>query len=402
LLGGAAAAAGALAMNTSTAAAESRPDKRGWTVSWATALVRAAESDALAHAGFTGTTIRQVVRLSAGGRVRLRLANPFGREPLRIGPVTAGLRPDGVTGASAHVDAKSLTPVRFGGQDTGLLAAGATMVSDPVGLVVPNGGDLVVSMYLAGPTGPVSFHRNAHATGYLAQGEQTGAPGSAFGTPMTSFFLLAGVDTAGSDHPALAVLGDSITEGVGTTPDTNGRWPDHLARRLATGKRWSAVANLGISGNRLLLDHERFGQGAQARFDRDVLTQPGLSAVLVFLGINDVQQEPNQLDADVLLAGYHQLATRARDHGLRTLGGTITPFKGWQRFTPELESGRQRINAGIRERAVFDHVVDFDAALRDPADPERLRPDYDSGDGLHPSDAGAAALAAAVDRRLLA
>jgi lysophospholipase L1-like esterase len=210
-------------------------------------------------------------------------------------------------------------------------------------------------------------------------------------------FLLTGVEVTGAHGPVIAVLGDSIAEGVGTPDDADLRWPDQLARRLPG----SAVANLGVSGNRVLLDDARFGPSGQARFDRDVLSLPGLRTVLVDLGVNDLQQPPSQTDPARVLAGYRQLVLRARNSGLRVVGATVTPFEGWTRWTPELEAVRQQVNAAVRTGRVFDAVADFDAALRDPDRPSRMLPAYDSGDGLHPNPAGHAALAAAADRRHL-
>ncbi|GAA1369400.1 SGNH/GDSL hydrolase family protein [Streptomyces beijiangensis] len=340
-----------------------------WTASWTTAQTAPTAADPLASAGLTGATFRATVRLSAGGRVRLRYGHAFGTRPVLIGPVTAG----------GH-------PVTFGGEPQAWLAAGASLTSDPVaGLRTERGSDLTVETQLPGPTGPLSFHRNTHATHWVDS------------VRTTSVFLLTGVDVTDAHGPSVAVLGDSIAEGVGTPDDANLRWPDQLARRLPGG----AVANLGISGNRLLLDDARFGPGAQARFDRDVLALPGLRTLLVHLGVNDLQQPPSQTDPALILAGFRQLVVRAHDAGLRVVGATITPFDGWVRWTPELDAVREETNRVLRGGKVFDRLADFDAALRDPVHPSRLLPAYDSGDHLHPNPAGHTALAAAVDRRHL-
>lgn len=340
-----------------------------WTTSWATAQTAPTEADPVASAGLTDGTFTANVRLSAGGQVRLRYGHAFGTAPVLIGPVTAGGR-----------------PVTFGGQRQAWLAAGASLTGDAVaGLRAAEASLLTVRTELPGPTGPLSFHRNTHAS-HDIDGERT-----------TSVYLLTGVEVTGAHGPVIAVLGDSIAEGVGTPDDSGLRWPDQLARRLPG----AAVADLGISGNRLLLDDARFGPGGQSRFDRDVRSLPGLRTVLVHLGVNDLQQPPSQTDPALVLAGYRQLVLRARDTGLRAVGATIAPFGGWTRWTPELETVRLRINAAVRTGRVFDAVADFDAALRDPDHPERLRPAYDSGDGLHPNPSGHAALAAAVDRRHL-
>lgn len=347
-----------------TAARRSR-----WTTSWATAQTAPTPTDTVASAGLTQGTFTAHVRLSAGGQVRLRYGHAFGTVPVLIGPVTAGGR-----------------PVTFGGQRQAWLAAGASLTSDTVaGLRAAEASLLTIRTELPGPTGPLSFHRNTHAS-HDVDGVRT-----------TSVFLLTGVEVTGAHGPVIAVLGDSIAEGVGTPDDSDLRWPDQLARRLPG----AAVADLGISGNRVLLDDARFGPGGQARFDRDVLSLPGLRTALIHLGVNDLQQPPGQTDPALVLAGYRQLTLRARDAGLRVVGATIAPFGGWTRWTPELETVRQRINAAVRTGRIFDAVADFDAALRDPDHPERLRPAYDSGDGLHPSPSGHAALAAAVDRRHL-
>lgn len=340
-----------------------------WTTSWATAQTAPTDTDAVASAGLTDAVFTAHVRLTAGGQVRLRYGHAFGAVPVLIGPVTAGGR-----------------PVTFGGQRRAWLASGASLTSDAVaGLRAAEASLLTVRTELPGPTGPLSFHRNTHAS-HDVDGERT-----------TSVYLLTGVEVTGAHGPVIAVLGDSIAEGVGTPDDSGLAWPDQLARRLPG----AAVADLGISGNRVLLDDARFGPGGQARFDRDVLSLPGLRTVLVHLGVNDLQQPPSQTDPALVLAGYRQLVLRARDAGLRAVGATIAPFGGWARWTPELETVRLRINAAVRTGRVFDAVADFDAALRDPDHPERLRPAYDSGDGLHPNPSGHAALAAAVDRRHL-
>ncbi|MCX4450940.1 GDSL-type esterase/lipase family protein [Streptomyces sp. NBC_01789] len=340
-----------------------------WTTSWATAQTAPTGTDAVASAGLTNGTFTARVRLSAGGRVRLRYGHAFGTVPVLIGPVTAGGR-----------------PVTFGGERRALLAAGASLTSDAVaGLHAAEASLLTVRTELPGPTGPLSFHRNTHAS-HALDGERT-----------TSVYLLNGVEVTGAHGPVVAVLGDSIAEGVGTPDDSGMSWPDQLARRLPG----AAVACLGISGNRLLLDDARFGPGGQARFDRDVLSLPGLRTVLVHLGVNDLQQPPSQTDPALVLAGYRQLVLRARNAGLRTVGATIAPFGGWTRWTPGLETVRRRINTAVRGGGVFDAFADFDAALRDADRPELLRTDCDSGDGLHPNPSGHAALAAAVDRRHL-
>ncbi|MFJ3709868.1 SGNH/GDSL hydrolase family protein [Streptomyces sp. NBC_01387] len=369
VLTAAASLAAVAATTTGARAAEPGERRSGWTVSWATAQTAPMEADTVASKGLTNGVFRATVRLSAGGGVRLRYGHAFGSVPVLIGPVTAGGR-----------------PVTFGGRRQAWLAAGASLTSDPVdGLRTAEGAALTVETRLPGPTGPLSFHRNTHATHTVD------------GVPTTSVFLLTGVEVTGAHGPVVAVLGDSITEGVGTPDDADLRWPDQLARRLPG----SAVANLGVSGNRLLLDDVKFGPGGQSRFDRDVRSLPGLRTLVIALGVNDLQQAPSQTDPALFLAAYRQLALRARDAGLRVVGATVTPFGGWTRWTPELETVRGSVNRAVRTGRIFDAVADFDTALRDPANPSRILPAFDSGDGLHPNPSGHAALAAAVDRRHL-
>lgn len=289
--------------------------------------------------------------------------------PVLVGPVTAG----------GHA-------VTFGGQPQAWIAAGASLTSDPVaGLRTTEAALLTVETRLPGPTGPLSFHRNTHAS-HSVDGVRT-----------TSVFLLTAVEVTDAHGPVIAVLGDSIAEGVGTPDDADLRWPDQLARRLPG----SAVANLGISGNRVLLDDARFGPSGQARFDRDVLSLPGLRTVFVHLGVNDLQQPPGQTDPTLVPAllpaarparqGRRAAGRRRDDHAVRRLGP----------LDARLEAVRQRINATVRTGRVFDAVADFDAAVRDPDRLSRMLPAHDSGDGLHPNPSGHAALAAAVDRRHL-
>lgn len=368
---------------TGVAAALTAPDARAaghreaarphpatpWTTSWATAQTAPTADDPLAAAGLTDGLCTARLRLSAGGQVRLRYAHAFGTAPVLVGPVTADGR-----------------PVTFAGRPQGWLAAGATLTSDPVeGLRLPDGSLLTVATRLPGPTGPLSFHRNTHAW-HTVDGVRT-----------RSVLLLTGVETTGARGPVVAVLGDSIVEGSGTPDDADLRWPDQLARRLPG----SAVANLGISGNRLLLDSAPYGPGGQARFDRDVLSLPGLRTVLVHLGVNDLFHVPAERDPSRMVAAYRQLALRARSAGLRVVGATITPFEGWPRWTPEQDAVRRRVNEAVRTGRIFDAVTDVDAALRDPDRPSRLLPEYDSGDGLHPGPAGHTAIAAAVEQRHL-
>lgn len=369
----------------------------GWAGTWATAVARPESGQALA--GFTDTTLRQRLHVSAGGsQARLRLTNVYGTQPLVVRAATLAL-----PGADpGDVDPATLVSVTFSG-DTGVtIPAGTELVSDPVGLRIADDSDVIVSLHVPGPTGPATYHAAAHSTGWLGTGDQTAAASaSSFGQTTTSFWFLDGLDVRGATSGAVVFLGDSITDGSGSTRDANRRWTDYLADRMLELPRPQrfGILNAGIGGNRLLLHANSPGQGdnALARFDRDALTQTGAGTVVVFEGINDIQQPNSQYDPERLVAAYEQIIQRAHDQGMRAVGATIGPFQGWGSWTPEREAVRAAVNEWIRASGAFDAVIDFDAVLRDPADPLRMRPEYDSGDHLHPGDAGYAAMAAAVD-----
>jgi lysophospholipase L1-like esterase len=317
--------------------------------------------------------------------------------------VTVARPAAGAPAPSAALDPSSVRPVTFAGARTARLVPGASVTGDPVRVRVPDGGVLVVSAYLPGPTGPISMRRYALATGYLsAPGDHTADPRpSSFPGTTTSFLLVTGVDVRNDDpRPGIAVLGDSITEGYRLPVDTDQRWTDVLARRLAHGGHLRAVANLGISANRLLLDHPAFGDSALTRFGRDVLALPGLGTVIVSIGGNDIFMQPHQLDPDRIVSGLRRLTVQGHRRGLRGIGTTLPPAAGWALGT-EHEAVRRAVNGRIRSGRVFDAVADFDAALRDPSRPGHLLPAYDSGDGIHPNVSGAAALAAAIGPRMV-
>ncbi|WP_116949791.1 SGNH/GDSL hydrolase family protein [Jiangella endophytica] len=406
----AAAAAGAVLVAGATTAApsndivaphppaEAAPAAGGdWAGTWATAVARPQNGQPLA--GFTDTTFRQRAHVSVGGsQVRLRLTNVYGTQPLIVQAATLALP----GAAPGDVDPATVREVTFSGDTSVTIPAGAELVSDPVELRIADDSDVLVSLYVPGPTGPATYHAAAYSTGWIATGDQTTAPSvSSFPQTTTSFWFLDGLDVRGAASGAVVFLGDSITDGAGSTRDTNRRWPDYLADRMLEQPRPHrfGILNAGIGGNRLLLHANSPGQGdnALARFDRDVLTQTGAGTVVVFEGINDIQQPNSQYDPERLIAAYEQIIERAHDQGMRAVGATIGPFQGWGSWTPEREAVRAAVNEWIRESGAFDAVIDFDAVLRDPDEPLRMRAEYDSGDHLHPGDAGYQAMADAVD-----
>jgi lysophospholipase L1-like esterase len=271
------------------------------------------------------------------------------------------------------------------------------VVSDQVSLRVPRDGDLLVSTYTPVASGPVTYHGLAAQTSFFTRAGDFAleASGASYGERTSVWHYVTGVDVRGSGAAGTVVaFGDSITDGAGATSGANRRWPDLLADRL---RGRLGVVNSGISGNRMLLDGGGFGINALARFNSDVLAKSGVRSVILLEGINDIQQSPHQTDPEAIIAAYRQFVLQAHAQGVRVVGGTVLPFKGWQVYDPTLEATRQALNAFIRTGGVFDAVVDFDAVMRSSGDPLVLRAEYDSGDHLHPNDAGYQAMANAVD-----
>lgn len=361
-----------------------------WVGTWAAAP----SSGVGTETGYPNFSIRNIVHVSAGGReIRVRLSNAFGRTPVVFGQVTVARAAGPDTPLALPGTMRTLT---FGGAQSITAPPGADVVSDGVALTVPADSDLLVSVYTPQPGGPVTFHNLAMQNSYFTRdGNHTAEESAAaFRERTTNWHFVSGVDVRSSTlSGSVVALGDSITDGANSTWGANLRWPDQLADRINTRM---GVLNAGISGNRLLRDGEWAGPNALARLNRDVLTQSGVRSVIVFEGINDIQQTPHETDPAKIIAALKQIASRAHDRGLRVIGATITPFKGWNSYTEELESVRQAVNAFIRAGEDFDAVVDFDAVIRDPADPQRIRPDYDQGDHLHPGDKGFEAMAKAV------
>lgn len=335
-------------------------------------------------------TVRNIVRTNIGGSdLRISLSNVFGSQPVTFGRAAVGVHTSGGT-----IEPGSNRSVTFGGSPSITVPAGAEVLSDPLPGNVPAQQDLAVSVYVQGAPGTVTGHNLASQTSYVSTpGDHTTDESAAtFPTAVSNWYWLDGIVLSGSKQTStVAALGDSITDGFGSTPNTNRRWPDFLATRLldAPTSQAMGVINEGISGNRVLTD--RAGVSALARFDRDVLAQPGVETVILLEGINDIS---GGATADQVIAGYRQLIARAHAEETCILGGTLTAFEN---AGAEREAKRTAVNRFIRTSGEFDAVIDFDAATRDPADPDGLLPAYDSGDSLHPSDAGYEAMANAVD-----
>ncbi|QNP68663.1 SGNH/GDSL hydrolase family protein [Streptomyces roseirectus] len=384
--------------------AVAQPRAGEWAGTWGTAPAPAAP-DGISREGFTNRTVRMVAHTSIGGdEVRLRLSNAYGTGPLALGRVTVGLA---VSPGSAVAVPGSLRAVTFGGAPATTLAAGAQTVSDPLPYPVPAGADLLVSVHLPGPTGPATWHWLAQQTAHVSEpGDHTGEQAAtAFTRQETSWFFLTGVDVRGTGARGTVVaLGDSQTDGSGSTLNGNGRWTDAFARKVAPSG--VGVLNKGIGGNRVLRDgseteRPQRGTSALGRLDRDVLDQSGVCAAVLYEGINDLQLAP-YASAGEVLDGLRTLAGRVRARGIPVVVGTLTPFKDSPFWTEKAEAQRVALNAALRTSDAFDHVADFDAAVRDPADPERVRAGFDSGDHIHLNDAGYRAVADAVPTAALA
>ncbi|MEU9114368.1 SGNH/GDSL hydrolase family protein [Streptomyces sp. NPDC048483] len=357
---------------------------------------------------WTDRTLRLVVHAGAGGpRARIRLANTFAAGPVDIGAASVAVQDAGAAADSAPV------PVTFGRGHTGTrIPAGAEAVSDPVAFDVPADTSLLVSLHLPGTVTAAPVHQEATQVSYLSAqggGDRTGDAGDAgFPETMTIWPFLTGVDVEGGPGSVVA-LGDSITDGVKSTSGANRRWPDVLARRFQAQSALPryGVLNHGISANRIVTDRyqgdgvstDTGGVSAQHRLERDVLAQPAVRTVVVFEGINDVRWGTS---ADEVIAGLRAIARRAHERGLRVVAATIAPCEGYKDCTADVEARRQAVNAFLRAHGgVFDATLDFDAVVRDPQRPQRMLPAYDSGDHLHPGDAGLKALGESVDLRAL-
>jgi lysophospholipase L1-like esterase len=362
--------------------------------------------------GFDNQTIRQTVRISVGGQqIRIRFTNEYGTKPLVIGRARLAV-------ADAHGNPVSGTErdVLFSGSPTTTVPAGAPYLSDPIDLPVGALSSLSISLYLPQATGPCTCHATGMQSAFVSEaGDFTGKAFTPKQTVQLRAFI-SGVEVhTTADARAVVVLGDSISDGIGSTVDANHRWPDLLADKLDHGSDHWGVVNMGISGNQVLSDGA--GQSALARFDRDVLSVPGVRTVIIFEGVNDLGISYGHFEGpmaaafkasfsgtratrDSMIAGYQQLIARAHARGIKVLAATITPYEGASYYSPEGEAVRTAINTWIRTSHEVDGVIDFDTAMRDPAKPTQIKDGFHAGDHLHGSDAGYQAMAAVIDLSL--
>jgi len=375
-----------------------------WIGSWSAAQQLPEPSNQLAPEALKDTTLRQTVHLSVGGQtIRIRISNAYGTAPLHLTAVHVARPMPGLLGV---VIPQSDAALSFDGHADVTIPAGADVLSDPLAFPVAPLSDLTISLHYDALSFQPTGHPGARAATFIAPGDQVTTAAPSPYTMVEHWYLIAAVEVSGA-RGAVVALGDSITDGRGSIPNANNRWPDDLAKRLQAdaATRGIGVLNMGIGGNRVLLDG--LGPNALARFDRDVLGQDGVHWLILLEGINDIGMLTRDAAAPAadhaalvnrLLAAYRQIVIRAHDHGIKVMAGTVLPFMGFAYYhpTPENEADRQALNAWIRAPGDVDAVVDFDAALRDPAAPDRLRPAFDSGDHIHPSVAGYQTMAALV------
>ncbi len=375
-----------------------------WVGSWATAPMVA--DGGFNVRPFSGTTLREIVHLSAGGaQIRVRFTNAYGTDPLTISDAHVALSASGAA-IQPGVD----HAITFGGATSVNIPPGAELFSDPIAFAVQPLSDLVVSFYLPSQVMRVeTYHSFAAQDNFIANGDMSTAPDLPDATKIFSWYFLDGIDVqAVDDSRAIVTLGDSITDGAYATHNANLRWPDDLAARLNQDPNLKEVSvlNEGIGGNRVL--NEGAGPSAISRIDRDVLAQSDVRYVIVLESINDIGRLAHlatpydDITAQQLEMGLKQIADAAHEHGIKAIGATITPYGGAGYYSDKGEKVREAVNDWIRNSGTFDGVADFDKATQDPANPTHFNPAYDSGDHLHPKDAGYKAMAASIDLSLFA
>lgn len=389
-----------------------------WVATWGSAMMAVPRGGA---PDVTNKTLREIVHTSVGGsHVRIWLSNRFGEMPLHVGAAhiaissngSAGYLPDGKQDLSADgtaIQSGSDRALTFNGMDSIVIPPGAAVVSDPVALDVPALSDLAVSIYLPDPTLVSTEHSYADQLSYTATGNVTGAADLAGKDKRVhSWYYLSGVDVEAPGDSAVVAFGDSITDGAYSTANANHRWPDYLAARLAADPATKkagvlGVANVGIGGNRVLLDGA--GPNAVSRINWDIVARSNAKYVIILESINDIgrfmtDRQPYGDLTQRLESGIAQLAAQAHQHGMKVIGATLTPYEGCGYYSEGGEAVRDALNQWIRTSPIFDGVADFDKAVHDPANPNHFAAQYDSGDHLHPKDAGYEAMANSIDLSL--
>jgi len=391
--------------------AQAQTSSDNWVTTWTTAQMLVApagpprpartkgpEASNLPNT-FADQTVRMISHVSVGGRrIRVELSNMIGAQPLEVGAAHVAIHKDG----GDIVDGTDRV-LKFGGSAAVVIPPGAIIISDPVDLEVAPLSDLAVSLYLPRDTGVPANHNVGLHNAYISNGNTVSSRSMPEASKMLAYVWLAAIDVAAPRSAFTVVaLGDSITDGFATTPDANLAWPTLLAKRIKQNKATQnvAVVNQGISGNQVLRDGA--GISALARLDRDVLTRPGVKWVILLEGINDINLRtrpngPNPITAEELIWGYRQIIERCHAQGIKVMGATMTPAVGVPTYSEAGELVRVAVNRWIRAKGNFDAVVDFEAVLRDPQNPAKIRPELDPGDHIHPNDRGNQIMADAFD-----
>lgn len=374
-----------------------------WVSTWASSPQLGDAKNAPPEPGFHDSTIRQVVHVSIGGKqIRVRFSNEFGTAPLTIASAHIA-----VSAGHGAIRAESDKALAFHGMPSVTIPAGALIISDPLDFDLAPLSDLAISMHMNDPPDSVTTHPGSRQNSYFQAGNSVSAADISSAPHVDHWYFINGVDVVAKNSNAVVTLGDSITDGRGSTTDGNDRWPDDLARRLQSDKHTTnvAVLNHGIGGNRLL--HDGLGPNALARFDRDVLSQTGVRWLIVFEGINDIgtramatQRHEQPASAEDMVAAYQQIIDRAHSHHIRVYGATMTAFGGSFYDKPDTQEVWAKVNNWIRTSGKFDAVIDFDAATHDPQNPSHLLAADDSGDHLHLNSPGYKSMAGAIDLKL--
>ncbi|WP_406445060.1 SGNH/GDSL hydrolase family protein [Streptomyces sp. NBC_01613] len=379
-----------------------------WVGSWSASPVGA--EPGTETNGMAGLSVRNVVHASVGGTsARITLSNLYGQSALTITHASIAVAVASDTAAASTDTMRRLT---FGGSTAVVIPAGRQVLSDAVRIVIPQDSDVLVTTYSPTRSGPVTYHPHARQLSYVAEGDLTEDVTGTGYTEQTPFWrYLTALDVLSNESDGTVVaFGDSLTDGITSTQGANHRWTDALSERLRTAiesgqdvPRYSVV-NQGISGNQILangLGRPADNQSGLGRFSRDALARTDVKVVIIDLGVNDILRNPRLADPNKILDGLRTLVRQAHARGIKVIGATLMPFQGHRGYTPAREAVRHQVNAEIRSGRVYDAVVDFDKALRDPYNPRKLRSDYDSGDHLHPSDKGYAQMAQVFDLKTL-
>lgn len=380
--------------------ASNEPDDPCWIGTWASSPQLAEAKDIPPELNGSSVTIRQVVHVSAGGsKIRVRFSNAFGTASLHLAKAHVA-----ISAGNGSVRIESDRELTFHGRTAVSIPAGALVISDALDFQLPALSDLAITAYFKDLPSTVTAHPGSRTTSYILPGDAVAAPSMSQATKVDHWYYINGLDVLSqSCRGSVAILGDSITDGAGSTTNANDRWPDELSRLLDANSDTQGIGalNHGIGGNRLLRDG--LGPNALARFDRDVLAQTGIRWLIVLEGTNDLgtrldvkKKNEGWATVEDMIASYEQIIARAHTHGIRVMGATLTPFCGSSYSSADTEADRQKINHWILTGGAFDSVVDFDKIVRDPNAPDRLLPAFDSGDHLHLSPAGYAAMAHAV------